>query len=132
MFALLNWYFLNLWFTLPTCPPNVTCPSAASPSPISHFAGIRIRPLSVWWRWFVRLQTHKAAHHACQSQGPALLFGEREIYQSLPFPLQGLSQIDLMSKTTKRRREEREDGVEEMKCLERQQLPSQGEYKRLL
>lgn len=56
-----------------------------------HPTGLRIRLFSDWWARIVRLQTHKATYHTRQSQGPALLFGEREIYQSLPFSVQGLS-----------------------------------------
>lgn len=79
---------------------NSTLPHPPTPC---HLAGIRNQPLSVWWGWFSGLQTHAAAHHTRQSQGPALLFGEREIYQSLPFPVQGLSQIGLMSGRKRKR-----------------------------
>lgn len=95
---------LLLGFTYQVTPPTKTTYSL----PLSHhvaflpfnLAGIWIMSLSVWWGWFFGLQTHTAAHHTSQSQGPALLFGEWEIYQSLPFPLQGLSQIGLMSERT--------------------------------
>lgn len=86
------------------------------PTISSRPAGIRNRFLSVRWGWFVGLQTHTAAHHTCQSQGPALLSGEREIYQSLPFPLQGLSQIGSMSE--RREKEERWEGGKWQVCGE--------------
>ncbi len=92
------------------------------PSHLPLLAGIRIRSLSVRWGWFVGLQAHTAAHHACQSQGPALLFGEQEIYQSLPFPLQGLSQIGSMSEGRGGGGGEGRGG--EMKCVERPTTPS--------
>lgn len=76
---------------------------------LSNLAGIR--PFSVWRGWLVELQTVAAAHQTRQSQGPALLLGEREIHQSLPLPLQGLAQIGLMS--------ERKEGVGWSVCGER-------------
>lgn len=68
-------------------------PSPPLPPTGPELAGIGAVSVSLQQRWLVGLQARAAAHHTCQPQGLALLFGEREIQQPLPFPLQELSQV---------------------------------------
>lgn len=76
-----------------------TLPLSPSRSPSSRcldLAGIGARSVSLQQRR-VGLQARAAAHHTRQPQGLALLPGEREIHQPLPFPLQELSQVGFTS-----------------------------------
>lgn len=76
---------------LPSLPPSLPLPPA-----VLELAGIGVVSVPLQQRRVVGLQAHAAAYNTCQSQGPALLSGEREIHQPLPFPLQELSQIDFI------------------------------------